>query len=220
MAQVLALWLAFAFYHQAKSEISGHVTAEIEGAATNQPIQAAQVRLYFLEQVLTTESDASGDFVFRKVPLGNYALVVIAQGFKPFRKAVTVTEKEPAPAMKIAIGAANEPSSCNAPSISYQFYQLSQTGHLSLRAADSSQTSGSLAGIVFSVKGRAGHPAERYTLIARDGAADLFLSPGSYTVSVGGRGFHEQESDVFVPRDNVTTVRFSVVRKELQVVCQ
>lgn len=96
MVQTLALWLAFAIHPQASGEIRGHVTAEIEAEATNQPIQAAQVRLYSLEQVLSTKSGASGGFVFRNVPFGNYTLVVRASGFKPFRKAVTVTELDPA----------------------------------------------------------------------------------------------------------------------------
>ena len=220
MVQALALWLAFAIDPRASGEIVGHVTDEIEGEATNQPIHAAQVRLYSLEQVFSTKSGPSGDFVFRKVPFGNYTLVVRASGFKAFRKPVTVTEKKPASVVKIAIGASSEPSSCNAPLISYADYRPSSTGHLYLKAADSSQAGRSLTGIVVSIRGPAGGPANVYTLVAQNGAANTLLPPDSYAVSVDGPGFHKQEIDVFVPRGNVTVAQFLVFPKDLQVACQ
>jgi len=220
MLQALALWLAFAI-HSFSGEVKGRVTAEVQGEATKEPIRNAQIRLYSLEQVLSTKTNESGDFVFENVLLGRYSLVVEANGFKSFREPLTVTEKGPASVLQIAIGAASDPANCNAPVISYGNHQAKPSGHLSLEASDSSKTGRSLPGIVFWIKGPSGGGSEKsYTLQARNGAAAMPLAPGSYTVSVRAPDFTEQETNVFVPRDYVTHVLFSVVRKTFQVACQ
>jgi hypothetical protein len=219
MLQALALWLAFAI-HPGRGEIKGRVTAEVQGEATKEPIRNAQIRLYSLEQVLSTKTNESGDFVFENVFLGSYSLVVEANGFKSLRKPVSVTEKQPISTLQLAISAASDPANCNAPVISYGDYQPRPTGHLSLEATDSSKTGRSLPGVVFSIKGPSGGSEKSYTLQARNGAAAMPLAPGSYTVSVRAPDFTAQETSVFVPRDNVTRVLFSVVRKTLQVACQ
>ena len=220
MLQALAIWLAFAS-HPSSGEVKGHVTAQVQGEATKEPIRNAQIRLYSLEQVLSTKTNESGDFVFENVLIGKYSLAVQANGFKSFRKPLTVIENGPASALQIAISAASDPGNCNAPVISYGNHKPRPTGHLSLAATDSSNTGRSLPGVVFWIKGPSGGSSENsYTLRARNGAAAMPLAPGSYTVSVRAPDFTEQETDVFVPRDNVTRVLFSVVRKTLQVACQ
>ena len=62
---------------QRPASLSGGVTDDF-----GQPIAAATIRIYSLDRILQTKSDAAGRFLLANAPAGTYDLEVSASGFK------------------------------------------------------------------------------------------------------------------------------------------
>lgn len=217
---LLGLWLGPSVNSQSSTGVQGCVTDTLEGAATNDPISDARVRLYSIERMLETKSDKAGRFVFRSVPSGEYNLEAAAKGFQSQRIVVRVSSSSQKPvSVDIHMSAGNQPSVGNEPDIYYGELHSRRLGHIVCRVRDfSTKTPLPNVGVSLVPNQAISSKIERTT--NSEGQAEFDLAPGSYTLTAKRAGVADEKITVWVPRDNSTRISLLLPAPNELIICQ